>query len=148
MTPSSQSRLRALILLFVLSASAAAQQVYKSVDADGNVSYSSSPPPGAAPGRAQTVKIDPGPTETERAAAEQRLQSSLGGASRSGDADAGADKGAEAKATNKSAQTVERRSEQVERQRSSSRIERPSGGMSQPARGRAAGQLPSSRTSR
>jgi len=146
MTPSSQSGRRALILLFALSASAVAQQIYKSVDADGNVSYSSAPPPGAAPGQAQTVKIDPGPTETERAAAEQRLQSSLGGSGRSGDA--GAEQDAEAKATKKSVQNVERRSEQVERQRSSSRIQRPSGGMSQPARGRAAGQLPSSRTSR
>ncbi len=49
-------------------------QVYKSVDEYGNVVYSSSPFTGGDPDQAESVRIDPGPTGADRAAAERRMQ--------------------------------------------------------------------------
>jgi hypothetical protein len=55
------------------AAHAAAQQpVYKSIDADGHVTYSSTPPPGAA--HAEAVELPPPPAPTEIEAAQQRAQ--------------------------------------------------------------------------
>ena len=57
----------------LIAASAAAQQaVYKSIDANGNVTYSSTPPPDAA--RAEAVELTPPPAPTEIEAAQQRAQ--------------------------------------------------------------------------
>lgn len=58
----------------LLAAGIAGAQVYKGVDADGNVVYSSSPAVGADPERVEQVRIDPGPTDADRAAAERRMR--------------------------------------------------------------------------
>jgi hypothetical protein len=59
----------------VAAAAPPAAQVYKGVDESGNVVYSSSPFTGTDPDRVETIRVDPGPTAADRAAAERRLQS-------------------------------------------------------------------------
>lgn len=62
------------ILTLILIAAPAHAQVYKSVDPQGNVTYSSSPP---NPGSAEIVKqveIDPPPSQAEQQEAEQRIK--------------------------------------------------------------------------
>lgn len=55
--------------------SAAAQQIYKSVDADGNVSYSGEPPqPGESGQETETIQALPEPDPADVEAALQRLQ--------------------------------------------------------------------------
>lgn len=66
------ARLIVLGMLLVASPFTAAQQIYKWVDASGNVTYSSTPPPGAA---AQQVDLPPAPPPSEIEAARQREQS-------------------------------------------------------------------------
>ena len=63
----------ATALSFLCSSGASGQMVYKSVDAQGNVTYSSSPPPD---GRhfVERVPIDPPLPESQRRAAEDRLE--------------------------------------------------------------------------
>jgi len=57
----------------LISAHAAAQQpVYKSIDANGHVTYSSTPPASAA--QAEAVELAPPPAPTEIKAAQQRAQ--------------------------------------------------------------------------
>jgi len=51
-----------------------AQTVYKSVDAQGRVSYSSSPPPAAADATVEKIPIDPGPSEQQQQRAAQRVK--------------------------------------------------------------------------
>ena len=60
-------------LLFMLSTvqmTAAAQQVYRSVDPQGNIIYSDNPPADAA--QIQNVELPPGPTEEQVEQAQQR----------------------------------------------------------------------------
>lgn len=52
----------------------AQQQVYRSVDAQGNVTFSSEPPIGADVRRVETVELRPGPSEVDRQAAEARAR--------------------------------------------------------------------------
>lgn len=59
-------------LALALACPAMAQTVYKSVDAEGRVSYSSSPPPEAAGDLVEEVPIAPGPTEQEQQEARRR----------------------------------------------------------------------------
>lgn len=59
-------------MLMIASPLATGQQIYKWVDASGNVTYSSTPPPGAA---AQPVDLPPAPPPAEIEAARQREQS-------------------------------------------------------------------------
>jgi hypothetical protein len=65
-------------LLFLIAAGATTagpDTVYKSIDAQGNVTYSSTPP--ETPGKVEQVEeipLPPGPTEQERRAAEQRAR--------------------------------------------------------------------------
>jgi type IV secretory pathway VirB10-like protein len=55
--------------------SATAQQIYKSVDADGNVSYSGEPPqPGESGQETETIQALPEPDPADVEAALQRLQ--------------------------------------------------------------------------
>ena len=57
----------------LIAANASPQQaVYKSIDANGNVTYSSTPPPDAA--RAEAVELTPPPAPSEIEAAQQRAQ--------------------------------------------------------------------------
>ena len=51
-----------------------AQQVYKSIDAQGNVTYSSTPPSDADVQRIETLEVPAGPTPEEQAAAEARAR--------------------------------------------------------------------------
>jgi len=53
-----------------------AQEVYKSVDAQGRVTYSTTPPADSV--SSESVKVQAGPGEEEREAAQQRLQSQQG----------------------------------------------------------------------
>jgi hypothetical protein len=64
-----------LILLLAATGSAAAQgPIYKSIDADGNVTYSSTPPEDPRVQRIETVEVDPGPSPAEQAEAERRMR--------------------------------------------------------------------------
>jgi predicted nucleic acid-binding Zn ribbon protein len=51
-----------------------AEQVYKSIDAQGNVTYSSTPPSDADIQRIETLEVPAGPTPEEQAAAEARAR--------------------------------------------------------------------------
>jgi hypothetical protein len=52
----------------------AQQQVYKSIDSQGNVTYSSTRPDPGGASAVEQILIAPPPSETEREAAEQRLR--------------------------------------------------------------------------
>jgi hypothetical protein len=65
-------RIFAVAGLLVAANAAAQQAVYKSIDANGNVTYSSTPPPDAA--RAEAVELTPPLAPTEIEAAQQRAQ--------------------------------------------------------------------------
>ena len=51
-----------------------AQAVYKSVDADGRVSYSSTPPPAGSARQVEELRIQPSPAAADTNAADQRLR--------------------------------------------------------------------------
>jgi Domain of unknown function (DUF4124) len=62
------------LAISVLSSPAMAETVYKSVDAEGNVTFSSTPPAGV---EAEQIELQPGPTPAEQQQsleAEQRLE--------------------------------------------------------------------------
>ncbi len=61
-----------LIAFGLISVCEAAQPVYKSVDEAGNITYSAQPPPGAD--AVKQMELDPGPTEAQQAAAEERVR--------------------------------------------------------------------------
>lgn len=61
----------AALLVFGMT-SAIAQPIYKSLGPDGQITYSSSPPPTAID--VERVELPPGPTPAEQAAAEARVQ--------------------------------------------------------------------------
>ena len=58
--------------LFLIANIAVGQQVFKSIDESGNVTYSSTPPQNAV--KAKPVEIEPGPTEERVRAAQQRAE--------------------------------------------------------------------------
>jgi hypothetical protein len=60
--------------LLLAAAGPLGAQVYKGVDENGNVVYSSSPFATGDPEQARPIRIDPGPTDADRAAAERRAQ--------------------------------------------------------------------------
>ncbi len=64
---------RAFLLLFatLASASAVADELYKSVDSAGNVTYSSTPPRGS---KVEKLEVAPPPSEAEVREAEERLK--------------------------------------------------------------------------
>lgn len=62
------------ILVAYCSSVHAAGPVYKSVDAAGNVTYSSTPPPNEQGQQVKEVKLAPGPSQQEVDAAEKRIQ--------------------------------------------------------------------------
>ena len=64
----------AAIALTAVGYAPAQERIYKSIDANGNVTYSSTPPDSANVQRIETVKVEPGPGPAERANAEQRMQ--------------------------------------------------------------------------
>jgi hypothetical protein len=63
------------IALSILAiSSAGAQTVYKSIDAQGNVTYSSTPPPEGSGKAIREVPIAPPPPESQRQEAEERVR--------------------------------------------------------------------------
>jgi hypothetical protein len=66
------ARILAVAGLLIAANAAAQQAVYKSIDANGNVTYSSTPPPDAA--RAVAIELTAPPAPTEIEAAQQRAQ--------------------------------------------------------------------------
>ena len=64
--------MKRLLLLVMLAGTAAAEQIYRSVDAEGNVTFSSQPPTGAV--TVDKVSVKPGPSEAEQHAARERMQ--------------------------------------------------------------------------
>ena len=138
-------------LMLFNTGAAMAQKIYKSLDADGVVSYSSTPPPDAPSDQVETVRVDPPPAEAERTAAQQRYSSMQPGAGRSqsrfGSPSAGQDEPTSTKAAKAGSSTTSL-NQQTQTTRSGSRSSRPAGGTSSPERGRVRSQLPSARTSR
>ena len=148
------TRLQALVaaLLLGIGTPATAQQIYKSVDADGVVSYSSSPPRDAPQDRIETVKVDPAPPESERNAAQQRLSAmqqqssgSTGNANRS--SRQSPKQGRDAPSSTGTNSWDEWSAGVIDRSRSNSRIARPAGAGSTES-GRSTGQPASGRSSR
>lgn len=58
----------------ISTAAEAQQQVYRSVDAQGNVSFSAEPPSGANVRNVESIELQPGPSEADRQAAEARAR--------------------------------------------------------------------------
>jgi len=146
------TRLQALLaaLLLGISAPAAAQQIYKSVDADGVVSYSSSPPRDAPQDRVETVKVDPAPPEAERNAAQQRLsamQRESSGSARNADRSSRQSTKQDRDMASDTDSWDQWRAGVIERSRSNSRVARPAGASSTES-GRSTGQPASGRSSR
>lgn len=61
-----------LVMLALLAGTAAAEQIYRSVDAEGNVTFSSTPPPDAA--AVEEVSVQPGPSAEAQREARERMQ--------------------------------------------------------------------------
>jgi hypothetical protein len=64
----------AVALLVSAPMAVGAEQVYKSIDAAGNVTYSATPPAAPDVADVETLSVEPGPTPTEQREAEQRAR--------------------------------------------------------------------------
>jgi Domain of unknown function (DUF4124) len=73
-----------MLMLVLLAGSAAAEQIYRSVDAEGNVTFSSQPPAGAV--AVDEVNVQPGPSAAEQNAARERMQNQEATANELGEA--------------------------------------------------------------
>jgi len=71
-------------LLLLLSGTVAAEQIYRSVDADGNVTFSGSPPANAA--AVEEVSVRPGPSPEAQREARERIERQQATASEIGEA--------------------------------------------------------------
>ena len=60
------------LMLTLLAGTAAAEQIYRSVDADGNVTFSNQPPANAV--SVDEVSVQPGPSEAAQREARERMQ--------------------------------------------------------------------------
>jgi Domain of unknown function (DUF4124) len=60
------------LLLAVLAGTAAAEQIYRSVDAEGNVTFSNQPPANSV--TVDKVSVQPGPSEAAQREAQERMQ--------------------------------------------------------------------------
>ena len=69
--PMKPAQLFPLLLAALASAPSVADELYKSVDSAGNVTYSSTPPQGV---KVEKVEVAPPPSEAEILAAEERLK--------------------------------------------------------------------------
>jgi beta-lactam-binding protein with PASTA domain len=147
-----QPRLLPAIISALLAAcvTTATAQVFKSIDADGNVVYSRSPPASADPATVQSVRIDPGPTEQDRAAAERRMQAAQPrGGTPSAPAQGQAEPPRQQQAGTSSGPppVTWQQDEAVLRAGQTSREQRSAGGLSREP-SRSGGSLPSSRAAR
>jgi hypothetical protein len=61
-----------LLALALLSGTVAAEQIYRSVDAEGNVTFSNQPPDNAV--SVDKVDVEPGPSEAAQREAQERMQ--------------------------------------------------------------------------
>ena len=61
-----------VLMLVVVAGTATAENIYRSVDANGNVTYSNKPPANAV--NVNKVSIQPGPSDAEQREAQERLQ--------------------------------------------------------------------------
>ncbi len=73
-----------LLILVLLAGTAAAEQIYRSVDAQGNVTFSSTPPADAA--AVEEVSVQPGPSSETQREARERMQRQEATASEMGEA--------------------------------------------------------------
>jgi hypothetical protein len=64
--------LTAVALVCLSQGATSAEPIYRSIDANGNVTYSSSPPPDSGAERVEQVPIAPGPSAAQQRSAEQR----------------------------------------------------------------------------
>jgi len=60
------------LLLAILAGTAAAEQIYRSVDAEGNVTFSSQPPANSV--TVDQVSVQPGPSDAAQREARERMQ--------------------------------------------------------------------------
>jgi len=74
------------LLLAMLAGTAAAEQIYKSVDAEGNVTFSSQPPANSV--SVDQVSVQPGPSEAAQREAQERMQRQEATANELGEANA------------------------------------------------------------
>jgi hypothetical protein len=74
----------ACCMLLMLTATYMAEQIYRSVDAEGNVTFSNEPPADAVD--VDEVKVRPGPTAAEQKQARERMQAQEATASELGEA--------------------------------------------------------------
>jgi hypothetical protein len=61
-----------VLMLAMLAGTAAADQIYRSVDAEGNVTFSNQPPADAV--TVDEVSVQPGPSEAAQREAQERMQ--------------------------------------------------------------------------
>ena len=61
-----------MLLLAMLVGTAAAEQIYRSVDAEGNVTFSNQPPANSV--TVDKVSVQPGPSDAVRREAQERMQ--------------------------------------------------------------------------
>lgn len=73
-----------LLALALLAGAVSAEQIYRSIDADGNVTFSSQPPADAVD--VDEVSVPPGPSAEAQAAARKRVQAQEATASELGEA--------------------------------------------------------------
>ena len=76
-----------MLTLVLLAGAAAAEPIYRSVDADGNVTFSGTPPANAA--AVEEVSVQPGPSAAAQRAARERTQRQEAAASDMSEARAG-----------------------------------------------------------
>ncbi len=74
--------LRLGLAALLASAPVSAETIYRWVDKDGSVSFSSSPPPGMPKDRLNEVEVDPGPPAAQQQAADDRVRQIQGAADR------------------------------------------------------------------
>jgi hypothetical protein len=154
--PMNQPRIQALAGTLLLAAtSLACAEIYKGVDEDGNVVYSSSPLVGADPERVQSIRIDPPPNDADVNAADQRVQGMQPrGGGQPPPPPAGTAPESPQAAEQQAAGATKRPpinwqdDEAVRRARSPDRVSQGAGGFAGESRARGGGSLPSERSAR
>ena len=75
-----------VLLLAMLAGTAAAEQIYRSVDAEGNVTFSNQPPANSV--SVDQVDVQPGPSEAAQREAQEQMQRQEAAAKELGEANA------------------------------------------------------------
>ena len=75
-----------VLMLAMLAGTAAAEQIYRSVDAEGNVTFSNQPPANSV--NVDQVDVQPGPSEAAQREAQERMQRQEAAANEMGEASA------------------------------------------------------------